>query len=489
MAAQMVEAAAAGRRGDSTVFHLFLHFLLFGFLLPDASSFMQRRDPTTRSFHQESEYEKGTEPVVRGGGVSPFPITIEDDLESEDGISDNEQVESHSGYKASTKHEMKNSNVMDEPDDVTGSKKEINETKEEEIPQKHNHFYCNSTPSNDSCPPGFKFLKGQSSLKPHGSESHKTSHYSTSLAKYHEKDFKGTSLLHEINHVIEVGDPPAKATLWNSLLSFAQHHQGRYVLFGDLDEIRDKHERFGTNFSRSEAQVFNKFVVDSGLLEMISGKSFTWMNKLGTKMNILWSDHSPILLHTLKTNYGSIPFKFFHSWFHQKDIDVVVKQAFVDTPQATDIDHKIDSSMASDFEKETRLQLLHEIHNIDRMESMDLFQKAHIKWDIEGDENIKFFHSLIKQNRRRQAIQGIMVDGPWVSNLVQVKEAFLDFYKEKFQSHVPQVSCSNHSSFRDFLRLKETSWKDEYLVTKSKKQCGIVGAIKLRVQMALHSNS
>ncbi|GJY27504.1 RNA-directed DNA polymerase, eukaryota, reverse transcriptase zinc-binding domain protein, partial [Tanacetum coccineum] len=195
-------------------------------------------------------------------------------------------------------------------------------------------------------------------------------------------------------------DPTAKATLWSSLLSFAQHHQGR-----------------------------------------------------------------PILLHTLKTDYGPIPFKFFHSWFHRKDIDVVVNQVFVDTPQAAtvnrkkeaiallqDIDHKIDSSMASDSEKETRLQLLHEIHNIDRMESMELFQKARIKWDIKGDENTKFFHTLIKQNRRIQAIQGIMVDGTWVSNPVQVKEAFLDFYKENFQSHVPQAFDSVNWKYLDYVR-------------------------------------
>nr|GEU62973.1 hypothetical protein [Tanacetum cinerariifolium] len=217
-------------------------------------------------------------------------------------------------------------------------------------------------------------------------------------------------------------DPPAKATLWSSLLSFAQRHQGRYVLFGDLNEVRDEHERFETNISRSEVQVFNKFVVDSGMLEMM--------------MDRLWSDHSLILLHTLKTDYGLIPFKFFHSWFHRNDIDVVVKQEFVDTPQEAtvnrkkkattlfqDIDHKIDSSMASDSEKETRLQLLHGIHNIDRMESMDLFQKDRIKWDIVGDENTKFFHFLIKQNRRRQSIQEIMVDGTWLSNRLSEAES------------------------------------------------------------------
>ncbi|GJY27505.1 hypothetical protein Tco_0403272 [Tanacetum coccineum] len=143
--------------------------------------------------------------IVHVRELSNWSVKIEDDLDSNDGIRDNEQVESHSEYEASTKHETKNSNVMDEPDDVTDSEKEINETKEEEIPQKQNHFDCNSTPSDDSCPPGFEFLKGQSTLKPHGSESHKTSHCSTSFAKYREKDFKGTSLLHEINHVIEFG--------------------------------------------------------------------------------------------------------------------------------------------------------------------------------------------------------------------------------------------------------------------------------------------
>ncbi|GKE89813.1 hypothetical protein Tco_1567288 [Tanacetum coccineum] len=81
--------------------------------------------------------------------------------------------------------------------------------------------------------------------------------------------------------------------------------------------------------------------------------------------------------------------------------------------------------MAFDSEKETRLQLLHEIHNIDRMESMELFQKARIKRDIEGDKNTKFFHCLIKQNRRRQAIQGIMVDGMRLSHFFYADDVVL----------------------------------------------------------------
>ncbi|GJX52074.1 RNA-directed DNA polymerase, eukaryota, reverse transcriptase zinc-binding domain protein [Tanacetum coccineum] len=278
-------------------------------------------------------------------------------------------------------------------------------------------------------------------------------------------------------------DPIAKATMWNNLITFIQQHHERYVVFGDLNEVRDESKRFGTNFPRSKAHLFNSFVDDSGLKEMVmGGKLFTWMNKSGTKMSKLdrfllseevlddnpdlkaiildrlWLDHSHILLHIQKTEYGPTPFKIFHSWFQRKDVDVVVKQAFVDSSQVPtdtreairllhDIDRKIDSSMTSNLDKETRLQLLQEIYNIDRLESMNLLQKARIKWDVEGDENINFLHVMIKQQQRRQAIQGIMLDGMWCSDPVQVKDAFLAFYKDKFECHVPQVTCTDHSSF------------------------------------------
>ncbi|GJS74583.1 RNA-directed DNA polymerase, eukaryota, reverse transcriptase zinc-binding domain protein [Tanacetum coccineum] len=269
-------------------------------------------------------------------------------------------------------------------------------------------------------------------------------------------------------------DPVAKATVWNNLITCIQQHHGRYVVFGDLNEVES--EWYGTNFSRLEAHLFNSFVDDSGLKEMVmGGKLFTWMNKYGTKMSKLdrfllseevfddnpdlkaivldrlWSDHSPILLHIQKTDYGPTPFKIFHSWFQRKDVDVVVKQAFVDSSQEAtrllhDIDRKIDSSMASNLDKETRLQLLQEIYNIDRLESTDLLQKARIKWDVKGDENTNFFHAKIKKQQRRQAIQGIMLDGMWCSDPVQVKEALLAFYKDKFQASVVSNLVSNEQS-------------------------------------------
>ncbi|GJW90607.1 putative ribonuclease H-like domain-containing protein [Tanacetum coccineum] len=90
-----------------------------------------------------------------------------------------------------------------------------------------------------------------------------------------------------------------------------------------------------------------------------------------------------------------------------------------------------------------RLILLQEIEKIDKFASMDIIQKAHVKWDIEGDENSKFFHGLINQKRRNQMINGIMVEGNWITNPCLIKDAFLQFYKRKFQAIDSQVMFSN----------------------------------------------
>ncbi|GJW74863.1 hypothetical protein Tco_0134233 [Tanacetum coccineum] len=79
----------------------------------------------------------------------------------------------------------------------------------------------------------------------------------------------------------------------------------------------------------------------------------------------------------------------------------------------------------------------------------DIIQKAHVKWDIEGDENSKFFHGLINQKRRNQMINGIMVEGNWITNPCLIKDAFLQFYKRKFQAQDSQVTLEE---------IKEAVW-------------------------------
>ena len=75
------------------------------------------------------------------------------------------------------------------------------------------------------------------------------------------------------------------------------------------------------------------------------------------------------------------------------------------------LDEKIDEGRANDEDIELRVNTLLELEGLDKFESMDLIQKARIKWDVEGDENSKFFHGIINYKRKSQMINGILHDG------------------------------------------------------------------------------
>ncbi|GKC06149.1 RNA-directed DNA polymerase, eukaryota, reverse transcriptase zinc-binding domain protein [Tanacetum coccineum] len=126
--------------------------------------------------------------------------------------------------------------------------------------------------------------------------------------------------------------------------------------------------------------------------------------------------------------------------------------------ELSSIEKKTDEGSASHSDTQNRLNLLHELEIIDKFASMDLIQKARVKWDIEGDENTKFFHGLINQKRRNQIINGIMVEGNWITDPSLIKDAFFQFYKVKFQAQDFQVSFPNlphsqtlNSMDRDYL--------------------------------------
>ena len=84
---------------------------------------------------------------------------------------------------------------------------------------------------------------------------------------------------------------------------------------------------------------------------------------------------------------------------------------------------------------------------------MDVAQKGKSKWIGDGDENSKFFHSILKRKRRKMMINGIMSDGEWVTELIQVKDCFYSFFKEKF-SAFSGASISQPSS-----RLRKLSFR------------------------------
>ncbi|GJW30068.1 RNA-directed DNA polymerase, eukaryota, reverse transcriptase zinc-binding domain protein [Tanacetum coccineum] len=146
-------------------------------------------------------------------------------------------------------------------------------------------------------------------------------------------------------------DYVSKLALWNRLTDFMHHHNGSYIMFGDMNAVRNAQERFGTTLNSIEADHFNSFIDSTGLVDLpIGGRSFTWMNKAGTKLSKLdrflisedvtirlpdvritaldrlWSDHNPILLYIDKTDFGPTLFKLYNSWLLRDGFDNLIKE-------------------------------------------------------------------------------------------------------------------------------------------------------------------
>ncbi|GJU55835.1 hypothetical protein Tco_1229549 [Tanacetum coccineum] len=69
------------------------------------------------------------------------------------------------------------------------------------------------------------------------------------------------------------------------------------------------------------------------------------------------------------------------------------------------IEEKIYAGCANDKYRVLRVNRLQELDGLEKLESMDMVQKARVKWEVEGDENSKFFHGILHSRRKSQMIQ------------------------------------------------------------------------------------
>nr|GEZ25887.1 RNA-directed DNA polymerase, eukaryota [Tanacetum cinerariifolium] len=217
-------------------------------------------------------------------------------------------------------------------------------------------------------------------------------------------------------------------------------NNSKTIVMGDFNEVRSIDERFGSMVNQSSSRLFNQFITSSGLVDVkLEGYTFTWAHPLATKMSKLdrflvsegiislftsimalcldrhLSDHRPILLREIHTNYGLIPFRFYHSWFKWDRFDVMVEQAYnffshSDTnglirfkkklqdlkknirswikdnkleqsgainsikEDLIDIDKNLDSGNVSDEILLKRMELTRQLHDINQMEARDYFR-------------------------------------------------------------------------------------------------------------------
>ncbi|GKD33697.1 putative RNA-directed DNA polymerase, eukaryota, reverse transcriptase zinc-binding domain protein [Tanacetum coccineum] len=68
-------------------------------------------------------------------------------------------------------------------------------------------------------------------------------------------------------------------------------------------------------------------------------------------------------------------------------------------------------------------------------------QKARVKWSVEGDENSKYFHSVIRKRRSKNIMRGIIINGTWNEEPSEIKRGVWEYYESIFTETSRERPC------------------------------------------------
>ncbi|GJR69622.1 transposon TX1 [Tanacetum coccineum] len=237
------------------------------------------------------------------------------------------------------------------------------------------------------------------------------------------------------------------------LLNLMNDGNESWCLFGDFNEVRCEDDRKNTQFQEKDANGFNEFINLARLVEIpMGGRRFTRISDDGLKFSKLdrflvseafknkWSnlavialdrklsDHCPVLLKDIEIDFGLKPFWAFDVWLEEANINQVVSDAWNKEcienymKKAIEWEMEVESRNLDDREVKEWLETRRAWMEKDREKCSMLKQKARVKWDIERDENSKFFHTMIKRRNNKNNIRGLMVDDYWCEDPENIKE-------------------------------------------------------------------
>ncbi|GJS88285.1 RNA-directed DNA polymerase, eukaryota [Tanacetum coccineum] len=265
---------------------------------------------------------------------------------------------------------------------------------------------------------------------------------------------------------VAVRDLSEKKSLWEYITHIIDLWDGECIILGLIDLPLKGYSYTWSIKSASKMSKLDRFLVSEGLLML-----FPSLSALCLERHL--SDHRPIIMREVVVDYGPSPFRVYHSWFTKDGFDKLVEDSwktssFADSSKITilrkkfqalkasikawckddkhrsseyrlsiqsrisDLDKMFDSGHSNEELVNERTSLLKVLHNINKYHSLDMAQKAKVRWSIEGDKNSKFFHGIINMKRSQLAIHGVLIEGDWIDKPYKVKNKFLNHFSNRF---------------------------------------------------------
>nr|GEY41854.1 RNA-directed DNA polymerase, eukaryota [Tanacetum cinerariifolium] len=120
------------------------------------------------------------------------------------------------------------------------------------------------------------------------------------------------------------------------------------------------------------------------------------------------------------------------------------------------LDFVIDKGDSTDLVVNRRMEVIQLMQEMEKVDNLEVPQKAKIKWAIEGDENSKYYHGVLNKKRSRLTIRGVLADGIWIELPHLVKKEFFIHFKQRFE----QPSHQNIRLEMDFVNRLSLDLKD-----------------------------
>nr|GEU48056.1 reverse transcriptase domain, reverse transcriptase zinc-binding domain protein [Tanacetum cinerariifolium] len=177
-----------------------------------------------------------------------------------------------------------------------------------------------------------------------------------------------------------------KEILWSSIEHVVNSNSSDaiWIVFGDFNAVRCREERVGTNFDQREASVFNDFISRLRNKDMMEVVAISWSN---------CPDDSALLR-----------------------VDVRLK-------------NKI-KKLRNDIRTWTLNQFAAHLKTKSNLITSlaEWAQKSCLKWEVEGDENTRFFHSSLQRKLAASTIKGINLNGTWCIIPDSIKAAVVEHF-------------------------------------------------------------